>query len=388
MVAAGAVAAGALVTGLYIHIPYCRTICPYCDFVKRPTKGNVPEPFINALCDEMARYEGDTQVESVFFGGGTPSLVAPPSLERIFETIRRRFTLNGDAEITLEANPDDLSLDLITAWRGLGVNRISLGVQSFDEEALRYLGRRHDADGARRACALVAEHFDSWNLDLMFGAHPIAAYPATIAECMTFAPPHVSAYGLTYEAGTPFGKRADEAIDDDTYLTLYTQTVEGLRPLARYEVSNFARPGYACRHNLRYWHNDTYAGFGPGAYSFLDGVRARNHVKLETYLSDPGGRCEALQLSDWEIRLETVIQYLRLADGLPKRAYAERFGHSVDTDFGEALGQLSARGLIIDTGDAIQPTERGFELNNEIGLALVDVPVASGNEDGFPPARQ
>ncbi|GMV91282.1 MAG: coproporphyrinogen III oxidase [Candidatus Hydrogenedentota bacterium] len=359
-------------TGLYIHIPYCRTICPYCDFVKRPTKGNVPESFINALCDEMARYEGDTDVESVFFGGGTPSLVAPASLERIFDTMRRKFSLTGEAEITLEANPDDVTQDLIVAWRDLGVNRISMGVQSFDEEALRYLGRRHDADGARRACALVADHFESWNLDLMFGAHPVSAYPATLAECRAIAPPHVSSYGLTYEAGTPFGKRADEAIDDDTYLDLYTQTVEGLKPLARYEVSNFARPGFECRHNLRYWHNETYAGFGPGAYSFLNGVRARNHVKLEAYLADPGSKCEALELSAREIRLETVIQYLRLAEGLPKQAYTERFGRDVYDDFGAALAQLAARELVKDTGSVLQPTERGFELNNEIGLALVD----------------
>lgn len=371
-------------TGLYVHIPYCRTICPYCDFVKRPTKGNVPEPFVEALCGELKQYEGDKQVESAFFGGGTPSLVAPASLERIFETIRGHFTLTGDTEITLEANPDDLTRELIAAWLELGVNRISLGVQSFDEDALRYLGRRHDADGARRACALVAEHFDSWNLDLMFGAHPVSAYPATLAECMTFAPPHVSAYGLTYEAGTPFGKRKDEAIDDDTYLALYTQTVEGLRPLARYEVSNFARPGFECRHNLRYWHNDTYAGFGPGAYSFSDGVRARNHVKLEAYLEDPGGRCEALHLSNREIRIETVIQYLRLAAGLPRRAYAERFGRAVDDDFGGAIQQLAGRGLITDDGETIRPTERGFDLNNEIGLALVDAPVAFEGEDGFP----
>ncbi|MCL4694997.1 MAG: hypothetical protein KJ060_21105, partial [Candidatus Hydrogenedentes bacterium] len=256
----------------------------------------------------------------------------------------------------------------------LGVNRISMGVQSFDEEALRYLGRRHDADGARRACALVAEHFESWNLDLMFGAHPVSAYPATLAECRAIAPPHVSSYGLTYEAGTPFGKRADEAIDDDTYLDLYTQTVEGLKPLARYEVSNFARPGFECRHNLRYWHNETYAGFGPGAYSFLDGVRARNHVKLEAYLADPGGKCEELELSDREIRLETVIQYLRLAEGLPRRTYTERFGRNVLDDFGEAISHLCERGLIADTGSALRPTERGFELNNEIGLALVDSP--------------
>ncbi len=359
-------------TGLYVHIPYCRTICPYCDFVKRPAKGNVPEPFINALCEEMARHEGDTDVESVFFGGGTPSLVAPASLKRIFDTMRRKFALTCDAEITLEANPDDVTPDLIAAWCDLGVNRISMGVQSFDEEALRYLGRRHDADGARRACTLVAEHFESWNLDLMFGAHPVNAYPATLAECRAIAPPHVSSYGLTYEAGTPFGKRADEAIDDDIYLELYTQTVDGLKPLDRYEVSNFARPGFECRHNLRYWHNETYAGFGPGAYSFLNGVRARNHVKLEAYLADPGGKCEALDLSDREIRLETVIQYLRLAEGLPKQVYNDRFRRDVHDDFGEALAQLAARGLVEDTGTTWQPTERGFELNNEIGLALVD----------------
>ncbi len=288
-----------------------------------------------------------------------------------------KFRLTEDPEITLEANPDDVTPGLLTAWQALGINRISLGVQSFDDMTLRYLGRRHDADGARRACGLVAEHFDSWNMDLMFGGRPVDAYPATLTECGSFAPPHVSSYGLTYEAGTPFGKRADEAVDDDTYLTLYTQTVERLRPLERYEVSNFARPGFACRHNLRYWHNDTYAGFGPGAYSFLDGVRARNHVKLEAYLAEPGGKTEALALSEREIRLETVIQYLRLADGLPRSVYVERFGNSVDEDFGDALQKLAERGLIEDTGDVIRPTARGFELNNEIGLALVEVPTSA-----------
>lgn len=362
-------------TGLYIHIPYCRTICPYCDFVKRPTKGTVPEPFVDALCKEMARYEGDADVETVFFGGGTPSLVAPASLERIFESMRRTFDLTPDAEITLEANPDDVTPERIREWRDVGVNRISMGVQSFDEDALRYLGRRHDADGARRACALVAAQFASWNLDLMFGAHPVSAYPATLAECRAIAPPHVSSYGLTYEAGTPFGKRANEAIDDETYLDLYTQTVDGLIPLARYEVSNFARPGFECRHNLRYWHNDTYAGFGPGAYSFLDGVRSRNHVNTDDYLADPGEKCEALDLSDREIRLETVIQYLRLAEGLPKAAYARRFARDIHDDFGPALDELSTRGLVMDDGTSIRPTDRGFELNNEIGLALVDGPL-------------
>ncbi len=363
-------------TGVYIHIPYCRTVCPYCDFVKRPTKGPVPEPFIDALLREIETYDGYPDVNSVFFGGGTPSLVAPASLERIFTALERRLRLAGDKEITLEANPDDVTAELVKAWKNLGVNRVSLGVQSFDDDTLRYLGRRHDADTARGACALVAETFENWSLDLIFGAHPVSAYPETLAECIRFDSPHLSAYGLTYEAGTPFGKRTDDAVDDDTYLDLYRQTTGSLPNHVRYEVSNFAKPGFECRHNLRYWHNETYAGFGPGAYSFLEGTRARNHVKLETYLAYPGGKQEALSLSEHEVHVETVIQYLRLKAGLPKESYELRFRRSVMDDFGEALRGLVERGLVEDHDDCLVPTSRGFELNNEIGLALVDAAVA------------
>jgi oxygen-independent coproporphyrinogen III oxidase len=249
----------------------------------------VPDEFIRALTQEFEAHDDDMDVETIFFGGGTPSLIAPESLAVILDALYRKFRVASDVELTLEANPDDITRGLLTHWQDLGVNRVSLGVQSFDDEALRYLGRRHDAEGARRACRLVAGLFPNWNMDLMFGAHPVSAYPATLAECVAFAPPHVSAYGLTYEAGTPFGKRSNEAIDEDTYLSLYALTGEALRGLERYEVSNYARPGFECRHNLRYWHNDTYAGFGPAAYSFLNGVRARNHVKLEVYLADPRG---------------------------------------------------------------------------------------------------
>lgn len=359
-------------TGLYIHVPFCRTICPYCDFVKRPIKGAAPDAFIHALAREIEAYDGDRDAETIFFGGGTPSLIAPESLASILDVLHRKFRIASDVELTLEANPDDITQNLLDHWKTLGVNRVSLGVQSFDDEVLRYLGRRHNADGARRACGLVAASFANWNMDLMFGPHPVSAYPATLAECAAFAPPHVSAYGLTYEAGTPFGKRSHEAIDEDTYLRLYALTAESLRGLERYEVSNYARPGLECRHNLRYWHNDTYAGFGPAAYSFLDGVRARNHVKLEEYLANPGGKCEALNLSQREVQIETVIQYLRLRDGLSASVYEARFDSSLAVDFGDTLHALIRRGLLEETSDGFRPTDAGFELNNEIGLALVD----------------
>jgi oxygen-independent coproporphyrinogen-3 oxidase len=370
-VAAAPLASRETVTGIYIHIPYCRTLCPYCDFVKRRLpEGNVPEPFVDALCREIAACEGFDEAQSVFFGGGTPSLVAPVSLARVFEALRRRFRLR-EPEITLEANPDDVTPALADAWKNAGVNRVSLGVQSFDEEALRYLGRRHDADGARRACEIVADRFENWSMDLIFGAHPATSFDATLREAARFNPPHVSAYGLTYEPGTPFGRRAEEAIDEDAYLRLFWLAAELLPGIERYEISNFARRGFECRHNLVYWHNEEYAGFGPAAYSFVGGARARNLVALHEYLERPGAKAESLRLAEEEVRLETVIQHLRLRDGLPKAYYAARFGRSVRDDFGAVLDDLAARGLLAETDTVIRPTPRGFELNNEIGLALV-----------------
>jgi oxygen-independent coproporphyrinogen-3 oxidase len=359
--------------GVYIHIPYCRTICPYCDFVKRPTKGQVPGEFIRALRDEIAAFDGPCQADSVFFGGGTPSLIDPRDLDSVLAAVRDRFELSDSIELTLEANPDDITEDLVRAWIDLGVNRVSLGVQSFDEEALQYLGRRHDADGARRGCAIVGSHFANWNIDLIFGVPPYGAWRATLEETARMGSTHVSAYGLTYEAGTPFGKRANEAIDEDLYIEQYAATQELLADVDRYEVSNYARPGCESVHNLHYWRNEEYAGFGPGAYSFVNRVRARNHVKLEEYLDAPGGKTESLPLSDEEIRIETVIQHLRLREGLRRSRYRARFDRELDADFGEPLRALRERSLIDDDGKAVRPTEKGFELNNEIGLALVGV---------------
>lgn len=361
--------------GVYIHIPYCRTICPYCDFVKRPTKGSVPSEFIRALQTEIASFDGPRAADSVFFGGGTPSLIAPRDLETVLNAVKEHFSLTPNCELTLEANPDDITEDLVRAWIDLGVNRVSLGVQSFNEDALRYLGRRHDADGARRACEIIGSNFANWNIDLIFGVPPYDAWTATLKETARMNSPHVSAYGLTYEAGTPFGKRADEAIDEDLYLEQYAATQALLNHVARYEVSNYAKPGHESVHNLHYWRNEEYAGFGPGAYAFTNGIRARNHVKLEEYLQTPGGKTESLALSEDEIRIETIIQHLRLREGISRSAYAQRFDRSLDGDFGDALYALVTRELLHDDAETYRPTYRGFELNNEIGLALVNVSV-------------
>lgn len=356
--------------GVYLHIPYCKTLCPYCDFVKERSRTAVPMPFVEAVCREIETFEGPRAAGSVFFGGGTPSMLSEDGLARIMEALFARFDLAG-AEITLEANPDDVTEPLVKAWCALGVNRVSLGVQSFDRAVLKYLGRRHDADSARRACAMIAAHFDTWSLDLIFGAPPVEAWDATLAETVAIDPPHVSAYGLTYEPGTPFEKRADRAISEEDSLAMFRAAENALHAYDHYEISNYAKPGHQSRHNLIYWHNGDYAGFGTGAYSYVDGIRARNAITTDEYLRAPGQKIEALPLSDDEVRLETLIQYFRLQAGMEKAAYTRRFGRPVGEDFGEAIAGLIRRGLLEESETAIRPTAEGFYLNNEIGLALI-----------------
>jgi oxygen-independent coproporphyrinogen-3 oxidase len=331
----------------------------------------VPKAYVDALCREIHAYDGPDCALSVFFGGGTPSLLAPAAIDRILEAVHARFDLRSAAEITVEANPDDVNASLVRAWQEAGVNRVSLGVQSFDDRVLRFLGRRHDAAKAEAACGIVAEAFENWSLDLIFGAEPIEAWPDTVERARQWAPTHLSAYGLTYEPGTPFEKRAESAIEDEQWLALYRRAASALEGYERYEISNYARPGYQCIHNLIYWHNEAYAGFGPGAYSYADGVRARNLVSEADYLGQPGEKAERLVLSESEQRVETVIQHLRLRDGLPREYYRERFGDDPLEVHGDALRGLEGAGLVVIGEDRICPTTRGFELNNEIGLALV-----------------
>lgn len=356
--------------GIYLHIPYCRTLCPYCDFVKARSRGGVPDAFVDAVCGEVARFEGPRAVGSIFFGGGTPSLLSPEQLDRILSLLATHFVLHSP-EITVEANPDDVTPEAVRAWRAAGVNRVSLGVQSFDDTCLRKLGRRHDAESARRACGVIGEVFENWNLDLIFGAPPIETWGATLAEAVALGPPHVAAYGLTYEPGTPFEKRAKDAVDDETSLRLYQEAEAALAGYEHYEVSNFAKAGHESAHNLLYWHNREYAGFGTGAYSFVNGVRARNHAGLEDYLRAPGEKEESLELSEREVKVETLIQHFRLRQGLRRADYAARFGAPPEADFGPALAAMQARGLLMSEGDHLRPTAEGFYLNNEIGLALV-----------------
>lgn len=357
--------------GVYIHVPYCRIACPYCDFVKRPIDGDAPDTFTDALCREMDAYDGPLNATSIFFGGGTPSLLPRQSLERIFEAIHSKFTVSENAEISLEANPDDVTPEIVDHWIALGVSRLNLGIQSFDDEVLRFLGRCHDAATAHRTSALVAERFDNWGMDLIFGAKPTSAWDATLETCLALNPPHVSTYALTYEQRTPFWNQRHAAIDDDQSLGLYRRAVEALEDYDHYEVSNFAMPGFQSAHNQIYWRNESYAGFGAGAVSYVGGIRARNVSRITEYLRRPGEKEESERLSPRDERVETLIQHLRTRAGIGSDYYERRFGTSIQNDFGDALRRLAKRGLLVNGGESYYPTRHGFELNNEIGLELV-----------------
>ena len=364
--------------GIYIHVPYCRVLCPYCDFVKRGASGRVPQAFVDALCTEIQAYDGPNRAGSVFFGGGTPSMLETEGLALIFETLDDKFATK-DPEITLEANPDDVTEEKLSAWRDLGVNRISLGVQSFDDITLHYLGRCHDAAIARRACSLVAGHFDNWGLDLIFGAFPNeewegrgrASFAADLEQTLHIGPPHVSVYGLTFEEGTPFYLKRGERVDDDMGLELYRMAMDSLGGYEHYEVSNFAREGFQSRHNKIYWRNGEYAGFGPGSVSYVDNLRSRNARAISGYLLAPGKKSEVLNLGEREVQIETLIQHFRTKKGLDKSAYEDRFGASVREGFGAEIDLLVGRGLLNEDKTRIRPTKKGFELNDEIGLAVV-----------------
>lgn len=356
--------------GIYVHIPYCRRLCNYCGFVRSVLNDPIPEAFLNAICEEVSAFEGPSEAQSIFLGGGTPSLLGPGDLGYIFEALYARFSFT-DPEITMEVNADDVTSAQIMFWKEFGVNRISLGVQSFNDDTLRYLGRRHDAAGAMKAAAQVAANFENWSMDLIYGADTLADWEKTLRYLVSLRPPHVSTYALTYVPNTPIGD-SETHIDEDVLLQLYQHAESLLSGYDHYEISNFARTGFQCRHNLLYWHNEQYAGFGPGAFSMIDTVRSANPSDTERYIAAPGVRAEEIPLSIQEQQVETLIQHFRLRDGIAERYYAGRFGEPVETGFEIPLRSLMERGLLSKQSGRIFPTAQGFYLNDEIGLALVD----------------
>jgi oxygen-independent coproporphyrinogen-3 oxidase len=317
---------------VYIHWPFCLSKCGYCDFNSYAAGTADQAPWRDGLIRELEHFAAETQgrpVETVFFGGGTPSLMEPRTVAAVLEAVVRLWTVAEDAEITLEANPTSSEAARFKAFRTAGVNRLSLGVQSLDDAALRFLGRAHDAAEARRAVDLAVRTFDRHSIDLIYGLpdQDPDLWRKQLTEALVLARDHISLYQLTVEAGTPFARAGVAEADEDRGVALYegTQEVLGVAGLPAYEISNHARPGAECRHNLEIWRGRDYLGIGPGAHGRLtrDGVtealhQVRDPKRWLARIRDKGhGTAGRNRLTLNERREELILLGLRLTEGIP-----------------------------------------------------------------------
>ena len=331
--------------GLYVHWPFCASKCPYCDFNSHVREAIDQQRWLRALLAELAHVAelaGPRRLTSIFFGGGTPSLMEPETVAAVIETACRHWSPTPDLEVTLEANPGSVEAGRFAGYRDAGVNRLSLGVQSFVDEELRFLGRRHDAAEARAAVSLASHHFPRWSFDLITalpGQNP-TLWAQRLEEALTFEPGHLSIYQLTIEAGTVFegqARRGELVLpEDDTALAFFDVTRDRLEAagLPAYEVSNHARSGQACRHNLTTWRGGDYAGIGPGAHGrlTLGGRRraTRQHRAPEAWLDrvESSGHATRTQtaLEATETLEELVLLGLRLTEGIARDAFQAACG--------------------------------------------------------------
>lgn len=359
--------------GLYLHLPFCRRRCAYCDFCSFAGREDAIPAYVTALCRELAaRALPDRTVDTVYLGGGTPSLLGAAELSRLLDAVVRHYRLASGTEITCEVNPGTADYDKFSLLKAAGVNRVSLGVQSFSDRALSALGRIHTAaeavaayEAARRA------GFRNVSIDLMTGLPgetPTELF-ATLRAALALAPEHISAYSLILEEDTPLASSPlrHTIPDDDAAADAMEETAEALTAAGyrRYEISNYARPGYESRHNLRYWRGEEYLGLGIAAYSYLDGVRFGAPRDLDGYLAGkPPPPVDREVLTQDDLERERVMLSLRLDEGIDLAAYRRDFGRDPLALFAPVLARAPDHFRVTDVALAL--TGRGMQVSNTL----------------------
>jgi len=371
---------------LYIHLPWCVRKCPYCDFNSHAVRADIPEQaYVDALLRDLESERpcvGNWTVETIFLGGGTPSLFAPEAIARLLAGIHERVTLAPEAEITLEANPGTVDTERFKGFRDAGVNRLSIGIQSFDDDKLKVLGRIHGrAEALRAAQAARAAGFENFNLDLMFGlpGQTVEQAVSDIRIAIEQQPTHLSVYQLTLEPNTLFHAKPPVLPDDDAIWDMQ-QAIQAELAAAgfrQYEVSAYARPGFECRHNLNYWTFGDYLGIGAGAHGKLtcnDTITRTWKIKRpEDYLVKAGtdaavGGTQTLSPDD--VAFEFMLNALRLSDGFPISLFTERTGLPLAA-IEPALCLAEAKKLIVRDADMLRPTDTGRRLLNDLLLLFL-----------------
>lgn len=375
---------------IYVHVPFCAKHCAYCDFNTYVEKAQSPlvQQTVEAICRDIERaareVDGDSSlsarpVPTVFFGGGTPTFLTSAQLTCLLQTVRDNFAVAPDAEISSEANPGSSDAEKFSAMRAAGFNRLSIGVQSFDDGLLVALDRFHTAGEAEKALiAARAAGFANLNLDLMFGLpkQNRALWESTLERALALQTEHLSLYALTLEPGTRFermhaGGKLDLP-DEDAELAMYERSIEFLTSAGyeHYEVSNFARPDFRCHHNLTYWHNEEYLGVGPGAVSYINGRRWKRERLPNRYIQKVEDAAdlsvESECLSADESLGETTMLGLRLRDGLPLQRLRDRYGIEPLERYTDLIARLTTRGLLVYENDTLRLTHRGLLLANDV----------------------
>ncbi|HTM58738.1 MAG TPA: radical SAM family heme chaperone HemW [Burkholderiales bacterium] len=362
---------------LYAHIPWCVRKCPYCDFNSHERTGDLPErEYVAKLIADLEALLPSVwgrRVVSIFVGGGTPSLFSPEAIDALLAGIRARIVVEPIAEITLEANPGTVEAARFRGFRAAGVNRISVGVQSFDDGMLAALGRIHSADEAKRGVEAALASFDNVNLDLMYGLpdQTMAMAQSDIRAALAIGVPHISAYQLTIEPNTAFYSRPPALPDHDASADMQLAVEETLAGAGyeHYETSAFARPGHRCKHNLNYWEFGDYLGIGAGAHgkvSFPDRVTRHERIKQpRDYMASQSTLSREATVAPGELPFEFMLNALRLVDGFPLALFQERTGLPLAAVQAQ-LDEAERKGLIERDWQRVRPTERGRLFLNEL----------------------
>lgn len=369
---------------LYIHIPFCVSKCRYCDFLSFSSDEDTVRKYTDALIREISSKKNKENItDTIFIGGGTPSLLDVKYIKEIFDSLYDDFNISDDAEITIEANPGTITKEKAKAYAELGINRVSMGLQSADNEALKKLGRIHDFNHFLESYDILRnEGMSNINVDIMSGlpGQSVAKYEETLCKVCDVNPEHISAYSLIVEEGTPFcqmynpvdGLRRDELPDEDSEREQYYMTRDILKDAGyfRYEISNYSKPGYECRHNTGYWRGVPYIGMGLGASSLWNGTRYNNTGDMSEYIRcsmKPDSIAENVQkLTDADRMEEFMFLGLRMTEGIQISEFYEKFGVTVNEVYGEVIKKYSDMKMLEINGENMKLTDKGVDVSNII----------------------
>lgn len=372
---------------VYIHVPFCRQKCSYCDFLSWPQHEEAIPAYVDDLVREINLYRGvfaERQVSTVFFGGGTPSLLAGPEIKTILDAVTSVASMLPDAEITLEANPETLWEEKLKQYAESGINRLSIGLQSTHQHLLQFIGRMHTVEDFHKSVEWARKAgINNINGDLIFGipGQKLQEWEESLSDVAALKLPHLSCYGLTYEEGTPLTTQMEKnrfkPVDEEHEWMMFRHGIEWLqsRNYHHYEISNYAMTGFECRHNINYWKNLEYIGLGAGAHGFINGVRTENAKSLKAYQKMISSNEKPIVIRQKVSRnasiSETCFLGLRMREGISNKAFLNRYGTSLSDVYPVEIPCLIERGLLESVDGYVRLTEKGFDLSNQVFVAFL-----------------